>query len=320
MSFPCAGDEAPAVCVIFNPSAGKSQARQRLEAIRAALDGRFELSPTEWPGHATRLAREAAERGFKTIVAAGGDGTVHEVANGILQSDRVGVCLGILPLGSANDYAFSLRQEQTERAETGGSTVRLVDIGRLRLDSEEPRYFVCCLGIGFSGSVTGESRTIPRLQGTLLYGMAAACAMWRHWQHLDLRLQLDGQPPTEQPTLMVSFMIGRREGGFMMAPDARLDDGDLRVIQAGRLSRWEVLRLLPRLVSAGPPTSHPKLSFARCRTATVTARQPLSVHVDGEILCRPEDRVFRLEVEILAARLPVQIIDPKLTTGGGRKA
>lgn len=309
MNCPSEGDESPSICAIFNPAAGKSQARQRLEAIRAAWRGRSELWPTERPGHATELAREAVERGFEMVVAAGGDGTVHEVANGILQAARPGVCLGVLPLGSANDYAFSLRQQRTEQKEAAEATARRVDVGRVRFDSDEQRYFVCCMGIGFSGSVTGESRTIPKLQGTMLYGTAAVRAMCRRWQYLDLRLQLDGQPPTEQPTLMLSFMIGRREGGFMMAPDARLDDGDLKVIQAGRLSRWEALRLLPQLASEGPPTSHPKLSFARCRAATVTARQPLSIHIDGEILCLPDDRVYRLEVELLAESLPVQIIE-----------
>lgn len=313
MSCQDGNEEKTSICVILNPAAGKSQARQRLEAMRTAWHGRIELWPTERPGHATELAREAAERGFEMVVAAGGDGTVHEVANGILQADRPSVCFGILPLGSANDYAFSLRQDRmVQKGTADEATARLVDVGRVRIDSGEQRYFVCCMGIGFSVSVTRESRKVPRLQGTMLYGVAAVRAMWRRWQYLDLQLRLDDDPPIEQPTLMLSFMVGQREGGFMMAPDSRLDKGDLRVIQAGPLSRWEALRLLPRLASAGPPMSHPKLSFARCRAATVTARQPLSIHTDGEILCLPQNRVFQLEVELLAARLPVQIIEPEL--------
>lgn len=308
MSCPSESMKKNSICVILNPAAGKSQARQRLEVMGAAWRGRFELWPTERPGHATELAREAAERGFKVVAAAGGDGTVHEVANGILQAERSDVCFGILPLGSANDYAFSLRHDRRKQQGTAEAKVRLVDVGRVRLGSAKQCYFVCSMGIGFSVSVTVESRRIPRLQGIMLYGTAALRAMRHRWQHLDLQLQMDSQTPIEQPTLMLSFMIGQREGGFMMAPDSRLEDGDLRVIQAGQLSRWEALRLMPHLASKGPPTSHPKLGFARCRAATVTTRQPLSIHTDGEILCLPQDQVFQLEVEVLPRHLPVQMI------------
>ncbi len=139
MSCQSGAEEKASICVIFNPAAGKSQARQRLEAMRTACRGRFELWSTERPCHATELAREAAERGFEMVVAAGGDGTVHEVANGILQAERPGVCFGILPLGSANDYAFSVRQDRVQQKQTAEATVRLVDIGRIRINSGEQR-------------------------------------------------------------------------------------------------------------------------------------------------------------------------------------
>jgi diacylglycerol kinase (ATP) len=301
-------ERADSICVIFNPAAGKSHARQRLETLQPGWRG-LELWSTERPGHATELARKAAEEGFEVVAAAGGDGTVHEVANGILQAERPDVSFGILPLGSANDYAFSLRQDRSERDPGLGAIRQRVDVGRVRTDTGAQRYFVCCMGIGFSGSVTAESRRIRWLQGTALYGLAAMRALWRRWQHLDLELRLDEQAAYEQPTLMLSFMVGRREGGFLMAPESRLDKGVLEVIQAGRLNRWDVLRLLPQLAFSGPPPWHPKLSFAQCRRAIVTSRQPLSIHTDGEILCLPEDRVFRLEIELLTSHLLAGILE-----------
>lgn len=303
-------EERDAICVIFNPAAGKSRARKRLEALQSDWRARFELWPTERPGHATELARKAAEHGFGMVAAAGGDGTVHEVANGILQAERPEVSFGVLPLGSANDYAFSLRQDRLDQNADERTAAHRVDVGRLRTDAGLERYFVCCMGIGFSGSVTAESRRIRRLQGKALYGLAALPAMWRRWQHLDLELRMDQQDPREQSTLMLSFMVGRREGGFVMAPDSRLDKGALEVIQAGQLSRWEAFWLLPPLASSGPPRAHPKLGFAQCRTATVTARQPLSIHTDGELFCLPEDRVLRVEVELWASHLLVQMLEP----------
>src|SRR5262245_54024018 len=96
------------VCVIFNPSAGRGQARRHLDRLRRALGTRGEFRPTRSPGHAEELARQAALDGFPFVAAAGGDGTVHEVVNGLLQADRPEAVLAVLPIGSANDYADSL--------------------------------------------------------------------------------------------------------------------------------------------------------------------------------------------------------------------
>jgi diacylglycerol kinase family enzyme len=166
--------------VIFNPAAGRGRAQQRLEASSAGWRSKAEFWPTQRPGHAVELARRAAESGFGIVAAAGGDGTVHEVANGMLQSGRPEVCLAVLPLGSADDYAYSLGchdrdpSNESERA-------RLVDVGVVRTDRSAERFFVCCLGFGFGACVTVESRRIGGLQGQLLYGLAALRAMWHHW-------------------------------------------------------------------------------------------------------------------------------------------
>ena len=98
-------------CVIFNPAAGRGRAQRRLEALRRVWGESAEFRPTQHAGHATELARQAVEDGFNLVLAAGGDGTVHEVANGILASPRRDVVFGIIPIGSANDFAHSLRHQ-----------------------------------------------------------------------------------------------------------------------------------------------------------------------------------------------------------------
>ena len=98
------------VRVIFNPRAGKSRAKRRLPPWLTEQPG-VELQPTEGPGHAEQLALEAANSGHDVVAAAGGDGTVHEVANGILNSGREDVTLAVVPIGSANDFAFSLERQ-----------------------------------------------------------------------------------------------------------------------------------------------------------------------------------------------------------------
>ncbi len=297
---------AHSVCVIFNPVAGRRRARQRLEAMAPTWRSKVELWPTERPGHAVELGRCASERGFEIIAAAGGDGTVHEVANGVLQSGRTDVCFAVLPLGSADDYAYSLSQD-LESARVDTTHARHVDVGVIRTDQGVERYFVCCLGLGFGPCVTVESRRVRWLQGQLLYGFAALRAIWNHWGHLDLTATLDGQPLAADRTLMISVMLGRREGGFVMAPQARLDDGCFDLLHVGELTRWEALRLIPSLSSSGPPRDHPKLGFHQGRRLVVESQQPLVIHTDGEILARKEDRIHRVEVDLLPLRLLVRL-------------
>ena len=113
---------------------------------------------------------------------------------------------------------------------------------------------------------------------------------------------LDGEPLAAGRTLMISVMLGRREGGFVMAPQARLDDGWFDLVHAGELTRWEAIRLIPSLISSGPPRDHPKLGFHQGRRLLVESKQPLVIHADGEILCRKEDQVHRVEVDLLPLR------------------
>jgi diacylglycerol kinase family enzyme len=318
---------AEAMCVIFNPAAGKKQARGRLDRLRRAWGERVQLLPTERPGHAEELAQRAAQAGFGIVVAAGGDGTVHEVANGILRAARPDVRFAVIPIGSANDYAHSLEWEFSQSAsgrsppdngkadETGS---RALDVGRVRDASGRERFFVCCLGLGLNGAVTLESRRIHRLQGMALYGLATLRALWYHYACPRMDVAFDEQPGRTTPTLMFSVLVGRREGGFVMAPQARLDDGWFDFIHAGALSRWQVLNLLPRVALAGPPANHPRVRQGRCRRVRICSEAPLTVHIDGEFFCKPEDRVCDLDIEIMPRCLTVERI-PRISAASNEE-
>src|SRR5262245_15294587 len=119
---------APELCVIFNPAAGRGQAARRLARLRRLWGARVDFQPTAGPGHAMELAQEAAQGQFRIVAAAGGDGTVHEVANGLLRSGNPDVQFGIVPIGSANDYYASLEMEPA----ANGQAVRTVDVGIVR--------------------------------------------------------------------------------------------------------------------------------------------------------------------------------------------
>jgi diacylglycerol kinase family enzyme len=289
-------------CVIFNPTAGRQRAARRL--------GRFGRDwavfwPTERPGHAEELAQRAALEGFTTVVAAGGDGTVHEVANGLLNAGRPEVVFGIIPIGSANDYAASLAHNGV-----GAAGPHAVDVGAIRDTAGRLRHFVCCTGLGLNGAVTLESRRIKRLQGVALYGLATLRALWYRYATPPMDVTIDDQPTVTLPTLLLSVLLGRREGGFVLAPKARVDDGLFDYLHAGALSRLEVLRFLPQVAIVGPPEYHPKVRQGRCRTLRLQSTAALTVHIDGEFFARPEDDIRFLDIRLLPGALRVQVFAP----------
>lgn len=290
------------LCVIFNPTAGKHRARRRLDRIRAAWADRADFWPTDRSGHARELARDAARAGYRVVAAAGGDGTAHEVLNGLMSAGRPNVHFSIIPIGSANDYAHSLGLDGA-----GGPppASRAVDVGRVRSPGGREKFFGCNLGLGFNGFVTLEARRIRRLQGIALYGLATLKAIYHHFRSPRMTLHIDDEPPWQMPTLLFSALIGRREGGFVLAPRAEVDDGWLDFVHAADLSRWEVLQFLPRIALFGPPANYPKVRQGRCRRIRLQSEAPLIVHTDGEFFCLPADDVRDLEIDLLPGALTV---------------
>jgi YegS/Rv2252/BmrU family lipid kinase len=293
-------------CVIFNPVAGRSRAQRRLARFREQ-HAQAEFWPTQGPGHGTELARAACEHGFTVIAAAGGDGTVHDVVNGILQSDRDDVTLAVVPIGSANDFAYSLARQFGVSTLEDEKCAR-VDVGSASSGGRET-FFVVSLGLGLSARVTLEARQVSRLQGKSLYALAVWRAVKAH-QSSDLTVQFDGAAPTHEPSLLLSVMLCEREGNFVLAPNARLDDGLFDVVTAAPMSKLRVLGLLPRIALAGVPTNHPNIAHRRCRTLTVQSPTPLTAHTDGEMLCMPSDGVHDLTIRLLPARLRVKLCLP----------
>jgi diacylglycerol kinase family enzyme len=239
------------------------------------------------------------------VAAAGGDGTVHEVANGILQAGRPDVALAVFPIGSANDYAHSLGLEPLWWRRPGATwATRAVDAGLVQGPGGRRRFFVNGLGLGFNGAVTLESRRVRRLQGVPLYLVALLRALWYHYAAPPLRLTLDGRA-WQVPTLAFTVALGRREGNFVLAPDARLDDGLFDYLHAGDLPRWELVRFVPRMITGRLPVGHPHVHFGHCREVQVEGSVALTVHVDGEFFSLPEDDVRALEIRLLPRALRV---------------
>ncbi|HZT81291.1 MAG TPA: diacylglycerol kinase family protein [Gemmataceae bacterium] len=292
------------VCVIFNPRAGRDRARRRIERLRRLLGPRADFRPTRGPGHGEELAFAAAAEGFPAVAAAGGDGTVHEVANGIVRAGRPEVVLEVYPVGSANDYAHSLGLDPEWRLRADPAVVvQAADVGVARAPDGRLRYFINNVGIGFNGAVNQEARRIRRLQGLALYGAALLRCLCFRFAHPPMTVVMDGRERRVE-TLSLTLSIGRREGNFVVAPDAVVDDGLFDYLHAGPLARWELFRNLPGLVTGRLP-EHPRVWRGRCREVSLRADVPLLLHLDGELFEQPEREVRQLDVSILPGGLRV---------------
>ena len=299
--------------MIYNPAAGRGKAGRLLAAARAWLPA-FDERATAGPGHAAALAEAAARDGYDRVVAAGGDGTAHEVANGVLRSGADAL-FSAWPLGSSNDYARTTGMNGWWKCRGRG-----VALGEVRADAGEvtaggrSRYFVNGSGVGFNGMVTLEAHRIDWLRGAPLYTLAFLRALRKHYATPDYRVTFDGNEGTT-PTLSLSVNLGQREGGFPVSWAARLDDGLLDTFHPGALKRWELVRYLPALVAGRLPGDHPRMRSGRCRTAAVEAGGPLCVHADGELVCVPADGVRGVRWEVLPARLRVEVCPAYLYAG-----
>jgi diacylglycerol kinase family enzyme len=293
-------------CIICNPAAGRGRAKKRLESLHRLLGPRADVRASTEPGHAEELAFTAARDGYAVVGAAGGDGTVHEVANGVLRAGCPETRMAVYPIGSANDYAYALGLapgwwenpallEESHR----------VDVGVIRSATGRQRYFVNGVGMGFQAYVTIESQRIKRLQGVALYTLALFRALFRHYHFPVLDITLDASRHAG-PTLGFSVALGQREGNFVLARKAKLDDGLFDFLRVGKIPRWEMARYVPSIITGNLPVGHPQLSLGRCRTVRVCAELPLPVHLDGELFCRPEDGIRELEIRLLPSALRIQ--------------
>lgn len=312
--------------VILNPVSGRGNATRSKDALskalrRAALP--FEMVQTEEPGHAIHLARRARLEGYSVVVAAGGDGTISEVVNGLMQAHATrngggagepAGPLGVIPVGSGNDFASMIgiaRDFDQAAAALARNQVRRIDLGRARLrpvresDAVTQRYFDNNMGIGLEAAVTLESYKLRRMRGMLLYATAALRTLAKH---KSPRMQVhwasaDGERGelTDRIILVSVGNSPRAGGGFYLTPDASMDDEYFDVALATDLPRPAILALLPRAM-VGKHTNHRAVTMLRVQTLRVTVPEGAPVQMDGEVVA---EQATQIEIEVLPGALDV---------------
>jgi YegS/Rv2252/BmrU family lipid kinase len=299
--------------IILNPIAGRGYGARSEPEIRRFLETEradFDLVLTEGFWHAAELAEQAIRDGFDLIVAAGGDGTVHEVVNGMMATAKddtggggiVGT-LGTLPVGSGSDFSHNVGTPSDlpgacQRLLHG--QIRIIDVGRVTVDDQPTRYFDNTINVGFGGTVTLEARKVKWVRGIALYLPVVLKTIFLA-RSPRMTVKYNAKEIT-MPMLMVTVGNGAREGGgFFCTPDAEPDDGLLDLCIAEAVSKLTQLSLVPRFMD-GSHKDHPAVTMARTQHAVITSPDNLVAHADGEMLCTEG---HRLEFEILPRRLQV---------------
>jgi YegS/Rv2252/BmrU family lipid kinase len=300
----------PKVKIILNPMADMGNAWRVARDLRSITEqqGNVTWSGTVYPGHAIELAREASEEGYDRIIAMGGDGTVHEVVNGIMQApENKRPVLGVVPVGSGNDFAHGIGaakkpNEALTRALNGQAST--VDLALMTDGNGRKEYFDNTLGVGFGATVTIRSHRLPLLRGFLMYLTAVLQTIIIDHNPIKMQIESDSEK-WEQKVIYLVLCNGPREGGgFIIAPEAKIDDGILHYAMITDVSRAMMFRIVPEVMK-GTHGKFKEVKMGTCKKFSLTADHPLYIHADGEIFSGLGTDVRKVNFEILPNALKV---------------
>lgn len=294
------------VLLIANPAAqngnGAPAAERAAERLRASLgEDAVVLARTAGPRHASEIAERA--EGCSTVIALGGDGVIHEAANGLMRrlpAERP--VFGVIPVGSGNDYARTLGiSENVDEACAQLLAARAlpVDVGRVN-----GRWFVETLSFGLDAAIahdTVERRVRTGRTGTMLYMEAGVNQLLRHLDVRRYRASFDGGGPVESESVMFAVQVGPYYGsGFKICPDAKVDDGVLDVCVAHPpVGVARALYIFMR-AKTGAHTGFKQIEMRRVSKLRIEFDEAPPAQMDGE---RIEGRTFDVSVDPGALRV-----------------
>ncbi len=287
--------------VIANPRSGRGKVGAHLVEIERILTGAglsYRIVRTTHPGHATEAARDALDHGERYLVAAGGDGTVHEVLNGMIDGDRPvagDAVLGVIAAGSGCDFArsFGLPGDAVEAARhLAGDGVRLIDVAKVTFrpgagsasgsgPAEVTRYFANIAEAGLGGAVVNRTLRLPGFLGGARY-------FFGFWLTLPgfgprtVRLDADGQEFSGRAFNVVVANCRFYGGGMQISPKSDPCDGALEILVM-KGPKSDAFTTLPK-VYRGTHLPHRNIAELRASRVRIEADPPLEIEADGEIL------------------------------------
>lgn len=284
--------------LLLNPVAGRGKARHLGLSIAQKFESRglnIELIESSGAGDLERRVFELAAGGADKIIVAGGDGSVHEAANGILASGT-NAALGIVPVGTGNDFAKSIATPLDWRVSSSQLSLRiqnadphrLVDAGRMN-----NRFFINGAGIGFDAKINRIAKKYDWPIGDLVYLFAVFEGLWDGVITPNVHMRY-GDVDFEGPITLANISNGPWVGGmFHIAPMADVTDGQFDLIIADAMSRGRILGLLPKLIR-GRHIGHTGIRHTAMEKFSLEAEAPLPSHLDGE--SQPLQAVFNAQV------------------------
>ncbi|OGO27432.1 MAG: hypothetical protein A2136_02865 [Chloroflexi bacterium RBG_16_54_11] len=296
--------------LIVNPNADMGRAWRIASDLRPLVEefGGADWSGTVYPTHASELAQQAAEAGFSLVIAAGGDGTVHEVINGLMQVPAgARPRLGIVPLGSGNDFAHSLGiamnpAEALKKIYTGQP--KRVDFGVFDIGRGKREYFDNTFGIGFDATVTIRSHRITYLRGFLMYLVAVLQTIALNLDAPLMHITTDVESWDERTIMLVVCNGPREGGGFLVAPGSDIADGTLNYASVRQVSRLMMLRLVPEVMK-GTHGRFKQVRLGQMHRMQIQSDRPVTIHADGEVISGFGTDVQNVTVEIVPGALEV---------------
>ena len=299
------------VKVILNPMADMGNAWKVANDLRSIISeyGNADWSGTVYPTHATELAKQAGEQGYETIIAMGGDGTVHEIINGIMRlPENKRPVLGVVPVGSGNDFAHAIgvpKEADRALAHALEGEASAIDLGLMIDEHGHKEYFDNTLGIGFDAVVTIRSHKLPLLRGFLMYLTAVIQTILLN--HDPALVQFETEKENwEDRVLMTTLCNGGREGGgFMLSPDSKMNDGIMEYVMVRKVSRAMMFRLVPEFMKGTHTRFTKQIRMGACKKFVMNSDRPLYIHADGEILTSFGSNLRKLNFEILPDALKV---------------
>ncbi len=300
--------------VIVNPSSGARKTLRNLPSIISRIErlfpGECTFSLTAGPGDALRLAAAAVRAHSALIIVVGGDGTVHEAVNGMLEATGGGLPttpLGVIASGSGQGFALSLRLPRTLDEQVSvirDSPSRAIDVGRISVGGPggmRERYFVNECQVGIGADVVLRTRSVRKSAGGLLaYGTATFAALFRS-PNARLCVTCDDGESDPAQILGLSFGNGDRTGGGMaLTPGAKLDDGFLNLLTIRGQTLRERIRSFPKIY-AGTHTGAREFSYRTLRRCEVTGPAEIAVAADGEMIGHLPCRISTVSGAVLVS-------------------
>jgi len=274
--------------VVVNPAAGGGKTLKILPRVHAALKSlnvNYHLHLTTEAGDGRASAARYAREGASLILAVGGDGTIHEVANGVYDSG-VRVPFGVVPAGNGSDFARTIgssKEIEKSIAVACSGRSRSVDAGLATLDNGISSVFVNIAGLGFDALVAERAIRTKFLPGANLPYLAAALHCLISFQNIETTVNVDGEIINTKAVFIQIANGMFMGGGYKIAPMADIEDGKLDLALVGDLSKPDLLMNIPK-VYTGKHVGHPKCVFKRASSIRVETVQPANVQLDGEII------------------------------------